>query len=393
MKKETKFETRAVRTQVRSSGKKEHSVPIYATSSYVFDNAEEARALFAEEKEGHIYTRYTNPSNDELVMKLCALEEMDDGIAAASGMAAIFLSIMGHLRAGDHLLASRSLFGSTHQIITQVLPGYGITHTYVDIDDNEGWEKNILPNTRMIFTETPSNPGLDIIDLEMLGKIAEKYNLLLNIDNTFATPYIQQPVKYGADIITHSTTKFIDGQGRTMGGVVLSGKDFIKEIRFLSRQSGPCMSPFNAWILSKSIETLAVRMERHCYNALELAKFLESNNETEWIKYPFLPSYKNYELAKKQMRSGGGLVTFELKGGVERAKKFIDSLNLLSITSNLGDTRTIITHPATTTHSKLTEEERQAVNITQGLIRISVGLEHIDDIIADVEQAISKSAN
>ncbi len=391
MKKEIKFETRAVRTQLKPSAQKEHSVPIYATSSFVFDDAEEARALFAEEKEGHIYTRYSNPSTDEFIMKLRALEETDDGIATASGMAAIYLSIIGHLRAGDHLLACRSIFGSSHLIITQVLPRFGITHSYVDIDDDEGWEKNILPSTKMIFAESPSNPGLDIVDLEMLGKIAEKHNLLLNIDNTFATPYLQQPVKYGANIITHSTTKHIDGQGRTIGGAVLGSKDYIKDIRFIARQTGPCMSPFNAWILSKSIETLALRVERHCQNAFELARYLEKNPEVIWVKYPFLPSYNRHDLARKQMRMGGGLVTFELKGGVRKAKKFIDSLEILSITSNLGDTRTIVTHPSTTTHSKLTEEERQAVNITQGLIRISVGLEHIDDIIADVEQAINKS--
>jgi O-succinylhomoserine sulfhydrylase len=391
MKKETKFETKAVRIQLKSSPQKEHSVPIYATSSFVFDNAEEARAMFAEEKEGHIYTRYSNPSTDEFIMKLCALEEAEDGIATASGMAAIYLSITAHLKAGDHLLACRSLFGSTHLIITKVLPRFGISHTYVDIDDNGAWEKNILPTTRMIFAESPSNPGLDIVDLEMLGRIAEKHNLLFNVDNTFATPYIQQPVKYGANIITHSTTKHIDGQGRTMGGAVLSSKEFIGDIRFTARQTGPCMSPFNAWILSKSIETLAIRVERHCQNAFELAKFLEKNPEVEWVKYPFLRSYKKYELARKQMRMGGGLVTFELKGGEERAKRFIDALELLSITSNLGDTRTIVTHPKTTTHSKLTEEERKAVNITSGLIRVSVGLEHIDDIIGDVLQAIEKS--
>ena len=391
MKRETKFDTKAIRTQIKATGNKEHTTPIYATSSFVFNDAEEGRALFAEEKEGHIYTRYSNPSSDEFIMKLCALEETEDGVATASGMAAIFISIIGHLGAGDHLLACRSLFTSSHLIITQLLPRFGITHTYVDIDDNDGWEKNILPNTKMIFAETPSNPGLDIIDLEMLGTLAEKHNLLLNIDNTFATPYIQLPVKYGADIIIHSTTKFIDGQGRTIGGAVLGKKDFIKDIRFIARQSGPTMSPFDAWILSKSIETLALRLERHCSNAFELAKYLEKSNETVWVKYPFLPSYGKYKLAKKQMRFGGGLVTFELKGGVERAKRFIDSLELLSITSNLGDTRSIVTHPSSTTHSKLSEEERQAVNITQGLIRISVGLEHIDDIIADIDQAIKKS--
>ena len=213
----------------------------------------------------------------------------------------------------------------------------------------------------MIFAETPSNPGLDIIDLEMLGKLAEKRNILLIVDNTFATPYIQQPVKYGADIIIHSTTKFIDGQGRTIGGAVLGKKDFIKDIRFMAKHSGPCMSPFDAWILSKSLETLALRMDRHCDNAFELAGYLEKNPEIKWVKYPFLSSYDKYKLAKKQMKLGGGLVTMELKGGAERAKKFIDSLELLSLTTNLGDTRTIVTHPATTTHSKLTEEERQVV--------------------------------
>ena len=391
MKKNTKFETRAVRTQLKSSNQKELSVPIYATSSFVFNDVEEGRALFAEEKEGHIYTRYSNPSNDEFVMKLCALEETEDGIATASGMAAIFLSFISHLKSGDHLIACRSLFGSTHLIITRILPRFGISHTYISIDDNDEWEKNILPTTRMILAETPSNPGLDIIDLEMLGKLAAKYNLLLNIDNTFATPYIQQPVKYGADIIIHSATKFIDGQGRIIGGAVLGSKDIINDIRFMARQSGPCMSPFNSWILSKSLETLAVRMERHSINAFELARYLENCPEVLWVKYPFLPSYSKYELARKQMRLGGGMVTVELKGGVERAKKFIDSLELLSLTTNLGDTKTIVTHPATTTHSKLTEEERRAVNITPALIRISVGLEHIDDIIADVKQAIKKS--
>ncbi len=391
MKKKTKFETRAVRTQLKPSYQKENSMPVYVTSSFLFDDAEEGRALFAEEKEGNIYTRYSNPNNDEFILKLCALEETEDGIATASGMAAIFLSIISHLKSGDHLLACRSLFGSTHLIITQVLPRFGISHSYVDIDDNEGWEKNILPTTRMILAETPSNPGLDIIDLKMLAELSEKHNLLLNIDNTFATPYIQQPAKYGADIVIHSATKFIDGQGRTMGGAVLGKKDFIKDIRFMAKQTGPCLSPFNSWILSKSMETLAVRMDRHCRNAFELAGYLESNPGVLWVKYPFLPSYYNYELARKQMRQGGGMVTFELKGGIDRATKFIDSLQLISITPNLGDTRTIVIHPATTTHSKLTEEERQSVKITQGLIRISAGLEHIDDIISDIEQAVKKS--
>ena len=385
------FETRAIRTQTKKSDQKEHSTPIFATSSFTFDDAEEARATFAEEVEGNIYTRFSNPNNDEFIEKMCLLEGTEDGVATASGMAAMFISMAAFLKSGDHILAARSLFGSTHQIITQLFPRWGIEHTYVDMDKPETWEAAIQPNTKMIFAETPSNPALDMIDLEWLGKLAKKHNVILNIDNCFCSPYIQTPVDYGADIITHSATKYIDGQGRVLGGIVLGKKELIQEIRFLSRHTGPAMSPFNSWILSKSLETLAVRMDRHCQNALELAKFLEESSEVNFVKYPHLPSHPQYALAKKQMKQGGGMVSFEIKGGVARCNKFMDSLKMLSLTSNLGDTRSIATHPATTTHSKLSPEERLAVGITDGLIRISVGLEHISDIIGDVKQALEGS--
>lgn len=385
------FETNAIRTQINRTGEREHSAPIYATSSFVFDDAEHARALFSNEQEGNIYSRYSNPNNDEFVEKMCLLEGTEDGMALASGMSAMFLSMASFLKSGDHVLACRSLFGSTHQIITQIFPRWGITHTYVDVDKTDTWEAAIQENTKTLFIETPSNPALDIIDLEWAGKLAKKHNLLYVVDNCFTTPYLQNPAKYGADLVTHSATKFIDGQGRTIGGIILGTKEAIEEVRFMARHTGPALSPFNAWVLSKSLETLAVRMDKHCDNALKLAEYLETQEEVSFVKYPFLPSHPQYELAKKQMRAGGGMVSFEVKGGISQGKDFLDALKMISFTSNLGDTRTIATHPASTTHSKLSDEERAAVGISPGLIRISVGLEHIDDIIADIAQAIAAS--
>jgi O-succinylhomoserine sulfhydrylase len=385
------FETNAIRTQTNQTEFREHSVPLYLTSSFTFESAEQGRALFADEITGNIYTRFSNPNNSELIEKLCLLEGTEDGIATASGMAAMFVSMGALLQAGDHIIASRSVFGSTHQILTMILPKWGITHTYVDITQPEKWEAAIQANTKMIFLETPSNPSLDMIDLAWLGKLTKKHNLILNVDNCFATPYLQNPAKFGADIVTHSATKFIDGQGRTIGGAILGNKDLIKQIRFFARHTGPSMSPFNAWILSKSLETLAVRMEKHCQNALELATYLETLPQISKVKYPFLPSHPQYELAKRQMRLGGGVVSFELKGGLEQGKKFLDSLKMCSLTANLGDVRTTATHPASMTHSKLKEEERQAVGITAGLIRISTGLENIKDIVADITQAIEQA--
>jgi O-succinylhomoserine sulfhydrylase len=391
MDKNIHFETHAIRTQVKRSIHKEHSVPIFETSSFVFDTAEEAQSIFSEETEGNIYTRYSNPNSDEFIRKLCALEGAEDGIATASGMAAIFLSMAAILRPGDHLLSCRHIFGTTHQLITQILSKWGISHTFIDSQNKNEWEASILPTTRMIYAETPSNPGLDIIDLKWLGKLAQKKDLYLVIDNCFATPYLQNPIRYGTDLVVHSATKFIDGQGRTISGAVLGKKKYIREVRNLSRITGPTMAPFTAWLLSKSLETLAVRMEQHCSNALKFAQFLEKNPDVTWVKYPFLPSHPQYELAKKQMKLGGGLVTFELKGGKKRSQKFINALQLVSITSNLGDARTSITHPATTTHSKLSSDERKASGITDGMMRVSVGLEHIDDIIGDFKKAIEKS--
>ena len=385
---ERNFSTDAIREQHRRSEFREHSVPLYLTSSFVFDDAEQARAMFADEISGNIYSRYSNPNTDEFIAKLCLMEGTEDGIATSSGMAAMFSSMAALLQSGDHILACRSVFGSTHQILNTIFPKFGITSTYVDISEPETWESKIQKNTKMIFVETPSNPALDIIDLEWLGKLASRNNLILNVDNCFATPYLQNPAKYGAHIVTHSATKFIDGQGRVIAGAILGKKDLLKEIRFFTRHTGPAMAPFNAWLLSKSLETLAVRMERHCENALKLAQYLETNAEITRVKYPFLPSHPQYELAKKQMRLGGGLVTFELKGGLDQGRKFLNALKMISHTPNLGDTRTIAIHPASTTHSKLTDEERAQVGISPGLIRIAVGLEDVRDIIRDIEGAI-----
>ena len=391
MEEEKSFETSAIRAQHERSAFREHSVPLYLTSSFVFDDAEQARAMFADEIAGNIYSRYSNPNTDEFVAKLCIMEGTEDGIATASGMAAMYSSMAALLKSGDHILASRSVFGSTHQILNTIFPRFGITYTYADINQPETWESKIQPNTKLIFVETPSNPALDLIDLEWLGKLAAKHHLVLNVDNCFATPFLQNPAKWGAHIVTHSATKFIDGQGRVIAGAVLGTKELIKDIRFFTRHTGPAMSPFTAWLLSKSLETLAIRMERHCQNALALAKYLESNDAVSKVKYPHLPSHPQYELAKRQMKLGGGIVTFEIKGGLDQGRKFLNALTLISHTPNLGDTRTIAIHPASTTHSKLTEQERLDVGITPGLIRIAVGLEDVKDIIRDVEQAIKAS--
>lgn len=385
---EKKTDTKAIRTQTDRSQQREHSTPLFMTSSFVFDSAEHARALFANEIEGNVYSRYSNPNTDEFVTKLCELEGAESGVATASGMAAVFSSLAALLEQGDHILACRSLFGSSHQILGGILPKWGIDFSYADIDTPDTWEELIRPETRVMFLETPSNPGLDLIDLEWACKLAKEHNLVVIVDNCFATPYLQKPMMYGADIVVHSATKFIDGQGRGIGGAILGKNRYIDEIQFFTRHTGPALSPFNAWIFSKSLETLPARMDRHCSNALELAMFLEKHSEIEWVKYPFLPSHPQYELAKKQMKQGGGVVSFNIKGGYDRAKQFLDKLSMLSLSANLGDTRTIATHPASTTHSKLTEEERAAVNITPGLVRIAVGLEAIDDIIADVDQAL-----
>ena len=384
------FETDAIRIQQRSN-QREHSSALYLSSSFVFESAEEARAMFAEEIQGNIYSRYSNPNSSDLIEKVCSAEGTEDGIATASGMAAMFGSIASQLQQGDHILASRSLFGSTHQLLTRVFPKWGITSTYGDISDYQNWEQLLQPNTKMLFLETPSNPGLEIIDLEWAGKFAEAHRLILVVDNCFATPYLQQPAKWGAHLVTHSATKYIDGQGRVLGGLILGKKELISEVRFFTRHTGPSLSPFNAWILSKSMETLALRMDRHCENAEKVARYFEGCPHLEKVNYPFLPSPAQHDLAIKQMKAGGGILTLTVKGGLQRAQRFIDKLQMISITPNLGDSRSIVTHPTSTTHSKLSAEERQKVGITDGLIRLSVGLEHYEDILKDVERALEQS--
>lgn len=389
MEKEQNFETAAIRLQNNSTQYREHSVPIFPTSSFTFENAELMRDTFAGQQAGIIYSRYSNPNTEEYIRKVCALEGTEDGFATASGMAAIFASMAAFLEAGDHIIASRAVFGSTHQILTQILSKWGIRHTYVDPADIDHWDDAVQENTKMLVLETPSNPGLALIDLKKAGALAKKHQLIFNIDNCFATPYLQQPASFGADLVLHSATKWMDGQGRVLGGIVVGKKELIEKVRFFCRHTGPAMSPFNAWILSKSLETLSIRMDKHCSNAYQLAQTLENQVGIQKVFYPFLPSHPQHELAKKQMKQGGGIVTFELKGGAKQSMQFLNALKMISLSSNLGDTRTIATHPASTTHSKLSEEERQSVGISQGLIRISVGLEHINDICEDIIQALN----
>lgn len=385
-------ETVAVRTQVEVSAQKEHSVPLYLTSSFVFDSAEEMRAAFADEIARNIYSRFTNPNAAELAEKIRLLEGAEAGLSTATGMAAVFATFGALLSAGDHLLACRSLFGATHTILTKVLPRWGIAHSYFDAADPDGWAAAVRPNTRLVFAETPTNPAVDLVDLERLGSLCAERGLLLAIDNCFATPVLQRPIDFGAHLSIHSATKFIDGQGRVMGGVVVGRADLVKQIFDFARATGPALSPFNAWVLSKSVETLPLRMERHCQNAMTVARWLETRESVSDVRYPFLPSHPQYEVAKRQMKGGGAVVAFKLPGGFEQGRRFLDALEMCSLTANLGDTRTIASHPSSTTHARLTEEERLAVGITPGLVRISVGLEHPDDVIADLAQALERSA-
>jgi O-succinylhomoserine sulfhydrylase len=381
--------SKMIRTRVEQTSEMEHSSPLFLTSSFSFDSAEEMRAAFADETHDNIYTRFSNPTVQEFTDRMCVLEGMESGFATASGMSAVFASMLTFLKKGDHLLSCNAIFGSTHTVITKILPRYGIDFTYVSATDPSSWEAAIRPNTKMIYLETPTNPGLDLIDLEIVGRLAKKHGLIYCVDNCFATPIGQLPVLYGADLVVHSATKWLDGQGRVLGGIVLGSKKLIHEIYLFCRSTGPALSPFNAWVLSRSLETLEVRMERHASNAFFLAEQLQTHPAIRWLRYPFLESHPHYAIAKKQMKNGGGLLCFELKGGLESGRKFLDKLQMLSRTANLGDTRSIASHPASTTHAKLTEEERIAVNITPGLIRISCGLEHREDILQDIVQALA----
>jgi O-succinylhomoserine sulfhydrylase len=385
-----KFETHAIRNQTKRSQYLEHSTPLYLTSSFVFEDAEDMRASFAEEKKRNIYSRFSNPNTSEFVQKVVQMEEADDGVSFATGMGAVFATFAAFLNAGDHIVSARALFGSTHTLFTKYLPKWEISTSYFPVDDISLVEELIQPNTKCIYVESPTNPGVDILDLEAIGKIAKKHKLLFIVDNCFATPYLQQPIKYGADLVIHSATKLMDGQGRVLGGVTVGTKDLIRELFLFARNTGASLSPFNAWILSKSLETLAVRIDRHCENAFTIAEKLEASQEINWVKYPFLKSHSQYALAKKQMLKGGNIIAFEVKGELEAGRNFINAIELCSLSSNLGDSRTIITHPASTTHSKLSEEDRLAVGITNGMIRISIGLEHPEDIWNDLKNALSK---
>ena len=384
------FESIAIREQMERTAYREHSTPLFLTSSFTFPSPELMADTFQGEGDGLIYSRYNNPNTDEFITKVCLLEGVEDGFATASGMSAVFASIAPFVSQGDHILASRALFGSTLQILGQILSKWGITFTLTDPANPMDWEEKVQPNTRMFLLESPSNPGLALVDLTAAGAFCKKNNILFNIDNCFATPYLQNPAKFGADLIVHSATKWMDGQGRVLGGIVVGNSELIEKVRFFCRHTGPAMPPFNAWILSKSLETLAVRMDRHCQNAQQIAQFLLERSEINQVIYPFLPSHPQYELAKKQMKWGGGIVSFEVNGGLKAAMSLLGELKFCSLSSNLGDTRTILTHPASTTHSRLSPDEKKAVGITEGLIRISVGLEHIDDIIADLKQAMEK---
>lgn len=389
MTKKRQFETEAIRNQIPRSNFGEHTSAMYVTSSFVFDDAEDMRASFAEEKEKNIYSRFSNPNNTEFVDKIVVMEGAESGYAFASGMAAIFSTFGALLSSGDHILSARSVFGSTHALFTKFFPKWNIETSYFNISEADGIEALIQPNTKILYAETPTNPGLEVIDLEYLGKIAKKHGLLLVIDNCFATPYLQQPIKFGADLVVHSATKLIDGQGRVLGGVTVGKADLIREIYLFSRNTGPSLSPFNSWILSKSLETLSVRVDRHCENALAVAEFLEGHKQVNSVRYPFLKSHPQYHIAVKQMKKGGNIVAFEVKGGIEGGRRFLNQIKMCSLSANLGDTRTIVTHPASSTHSKLSSEEREIVGITDGLIRVSVGLENISDIVEDLSQALN----
>ncbi len=382
------FETQAIRTNLEKTQFQEHSTPLYLSSSFIFEDAEDMRASFTEEKVRNIYSRFSNPNTTEFVDKVCAMEGAEAGYAFATGMAAIYSTFAALLESGDHIVSAGSVFGSTHALFMTYFPKWKIETSYFDINKPETIESFIKPNTKILYAETPTNPGVDVIDLELLGAIAKKHNLILIIDNCFATPYIQQPIKYGAHIVVHSATKLMDGQGRVLGGIAVGEAELIRKIYLFSRNTGPAMSPFNAWVLAKSLETLAVRVEKHCENALKVAEFLESHPNVNSVKYPFLKSHPKYEIAKKQMRLGGNIIAIEIKGGLEAGRQFLNKIKLCSLSANIGDVKTIVTHPASTTHSKLSEEDQLAVGITQGLVRVSVGLETVEDVIADLKQAL-----
>lgn len=379
------LETQAIRAGHKRTHEDEHSIPIYATSSYVFGSAEEAAQRFTGKQPGNIYSRFTNPTVNAFQERLAFMERGERCLAFASGMAAIMAVGMGLLKAGDHVVCSRSVFGNTVLMFQNYFGKFGVETDFVDLTDLQAWEAAIRPSTRFLFLETPSNPLIEIADIQALAEIAHRYDCLLIVDNVFCTPALQKPLTLGADLVVHSATKYMDGQGRCVGGAVVGGEEIIeKEIYPYLRTGGATMSPFNAWVFLSGLETLSLRMKAHCDNAFALAQWLQRQEGVETVHYPGLTTHAQHELAKRQQSHFGGVVSFELKGGQEHAWNLIDSTKMLSITANLGDVKTTITHPATTTHGRLAPEVRAAAGIEDGLVRISVGLENIEDIKTDL---------
>lgn len=381
-------DTLAVRAGMDRTHHREHSEAMYLTSSFVFENAAQAAVMFSGEEDGNVYARFTNPSVSLFEERLAALEGAEDCIATASGMAAITAMIMANLSSGDHIVASKSLFGSSIQLLGNILPRFGIETTFVSLADPAAWAAAVRPNTRLLFCETPSNPLTEVGDIAALSAIAKKHNVLLAVDNCFCTPVLQKPMSLGADIVVHSATKYLDGQGRVLGGAVCANKAIIEKLFVFLRTTGPTLSAFNAWILGKGLETLAIRMRAQSQAALELARWLEAYPGVERVYYPGLPSHPQHELAMRQQTTGGAIVSFEVKGGKDAAWRVIDSCQLLSITANLGDTRTTLTHPASTTHGRITPEARAAAGIKDNLLRMAVGLESVDDIRNDLSRGL-----
>lgn len=388
---ELELETLAIRAGIHRSQFNEHSEALYLTSSFVFKNAAEAAARFSGEEPGMVYSRYTNPTVAAFQERLAALEGAECCIATASGMSAILACVMGLMKGGEHIVASQSIFGATVQLFNNILKRFGVETTFVSATDVKAWERAIKPNTRMLFLETPSNPLTEISDVAALATVAHDHGALLTVDNCFCTPMLQRPLDLGADIVIHSATKYLDGQGRVLGGAVLGRRDVIFEgLNGFLRSGGPTLSPFNAWVILKGLETLGLRMRAHSQTALELARWLEKHPKVERVYYPGLDSHPQYDLAKRQQKTGGGIVSFDVKGGRDAAWRVVDATQLISITANLGDAKTTITHPASTTHGRLSPEVRKAAGLGEGLLRVAAGLEAASDIKADLARGLSK---
>lgn len=385
---ELHLETLAIRAGQERSQFGEHAEALYLTSSFVADNAAQAAARFTGVEPGFIYSRFTNPTVTQFQERLAALEGAEAAVATASGMSAILALCMGHLKAGDHILASAGMFGATIQLFNNWLGKFGVSASYVDATNPAAWAAAVKPETRLFYLETPSNPLTEVADIAAIAAVAHAHQALMVVDNCFCSPALQQPLKHGADLVIHSATKYIDGQGRVLGGAVVGSKALIEPVYQFLRTAGPTLSAFNAWVLTKGLETLGIRMKAHCENALALAQWLEAQPAVEKVYYPGLPSHPQHELAKRQQSGGGGVVSFELKGGKDAAWKLIDAVQLLSRTANLGDVKTTITHPYTTTHGRISPEAKAAAGIREGLVRISVGLEHIEDIQRDLARGL-----